>query len=184
MGNFLKLDGLIDPQPLLDAIRNNSRLWDQVTLRQDYEGSAHQDARSIIIKAPTTAEGLFDNLDSVAWNAADILSPAFLDTIDPITRMIGIRELGRVMIVSLKAGGQITPHVDEGRYARYFARFHTVLQSSAECLFTCGGETVHMAPGETWWFNHQLEHSVVNDGPERLHLIIDGTAPGFTGALS
>jgi hypothetical protein len=31
-----------------------------------------------------------------------------------------------------------------------------------------------MRPGEAWWFNHRLMHSVVNNGTEdRVHLIID-----------
>jgi quercetin dioxygenase-like cupin family protein len=92
--------------------------------------------------------------------------------------------LGRIMIVRLKTGGEIAPHIDEGAYARYYARFHLVLESNPACVFKAGGELVHMAPGELWWFNHQVEHSVVNNGPDRTHIIVDLTAPGFTGALA
>ena len=45
------------------------------------------------------------------------------------------------------------------------------------------GERVYMAPGEVWWFNHQVKHSVLNKGSARVHLIMDLAAPGFTGAL-
>jgi Aspartyl/Asparaginyl beta-hydroxylase len=77
------------------------------------------------------------------------------------------------MLVRLKAGGAITPHVDEGAYAQHYARFHLPIDSTAACRFFCGDESVHMAPGEFWWFDHQREHSVVNDGPDRVHLILD-----------
>jgi hypothetical protein len=58
-----------------------------------------------------------------------------------------------------------------------------VLESSPRCIFNAGGKSVHMAPGELWWFNHQVEHSVTNSGLDRTHIIVDLCAPGFSGAL-
>jgi Aspartyl/Asparaginyl beta-hydroxylase len=59
-----------------------------------------------------------------------------------------------------------------------------VLASSPHVGSRSGSETVHMAPGELWWFDHQVEHHVENDGPDRIHLIFYATAPGYTGASS
>jgi hypothetical protein len=58
-----------------------------------------------------------------------------------------------------------------------------VLDSTPGCIFAAGGESQYMAPGELWWFNHQVEHYVINTGPARTHIIMDLCAPGFTGAL-
>lgn len=185
MKNFLKLDDWLDPAPLLAKVKEMAWLWKEIQVRQQYEGSAHADTESIILKGPTSLEGLFDNLDSAVYDGTvHALSPEVMNTVSALGKFVGVRELGRTMLVKLKASGRITPHIDEGAYARFFARFHYVLSTSPQCLFTAGDETVHMSAGETWWFNHQVKHSVVNDGPDRVHLIFDATAPGFTGALS
>lgn len=181
MKNFKPIATGIDPTPLLAALDAQPELWREITMRQEYEGSAHADSEIIVLRGPASAN-ILDEVNSVDFPAAEKL----LDTVDIIGRCaesIGLRELGRVMLVKLKAGGYVSPHIDEGAYARYFARFHYVLESSPHCRFTCGNETVHMAAGELWWFNHQIEHSVMNDGPDRVHLILDAAAPGWTGAL-
>jgi hypothetical protein len=97
---------------------------------------------------------------------------------------LGIRDIGRAMLVKLKPNGVISPHIDEGAYARYYARFHCVLSTSPDCLFYSGDDCVHMSEGECWWFNHRATHHVHNGAQERIHLIFDGCAPGFTGVLT
>lgn len=172
----------LTPAAALRELEDRPELWDLLTVRQDYEGSAHRDTKAIVVRGPTTLEGLFDNLEAVDFELLSQL-PATFDLLMRAARAVQAREVGRVMIVKLQAGGRITPHTDEGAYARYFARFHVVLTSSSHCWFYAGGERVNMAPGELWWFNHQVEHEVRNGGPERIHLIVDMTAPGYTGAL-
>lgn len=176
------LDGL-NPRPVLREIEARPELWQLIQARQAYEGSSHKDTETIVLRGPVTLEGIFDNLDVVDYPWLKNLS-ALQSYLVPIFDRIEPREIGRVMLVRLKAGGQITPHTDEGAYARYYARFHAPLSSTGECLFNCGDDVVHMAPGSLWWFNHQVEHSVSNAGPDRIHLILDATAKGFTGALA
>jgi hypothetical protein len=158
-------------------------LWRLLTLRQDYEGSAHGDTESIILRGPRTVEGLWDNLDCVDFPTLGQLQ-ATLTLLREVAAFLKVREIGRVMLVRLKANGRITPHVDEGGYARYFARFHVALDTHPACRFHVGEESAHMAAGELWWFNHQVRHWVDNKGPARIHLIADFAAPGFTGALT
>lgn len=183
MNKFKLIATRIDPAPLLALLEGNASMWHEVTIRQSYAGSAHRDTETIFLRAPASLVDVLNVIDSVDMPAIQVLAPALLPVMAQITDAIGMRELARAMIVKLKAGGRITPHFDAGSYARYFARFHYVLTSTPECRFTVGDETVHMAPGELWWFNHQVEHHVENDGPDRIHLILDATAPGFTGAL-
>lgn len=180
--HFRRLAVGLNPAAAIAELQQRPELWSLVQLRQQYEGSAHRDTETIVLRGPDTVENLFDNLDAFNYPYFAEL-PAISALIYSALGPLQVRELGRIMVVKLKAGGEITPHTDEGAYARYFARVHLVLESAPVCIFAAGGESVHMAPGELWWFNHQVEHSVVNSGPDRTHVIIDLCAPGFTGAL-
>ena len=182
--NFRRIRGGIDTAPALKELEERPELWDLFTLRQEYEGTAHRDTKTIILNAPRSGslEGITDNLDYVDLELLHDL-PCIYDLLCRASAMVQSRDIGRLMIVKLRQGGHVTPHRDEGGYARYFARFHLVLSSSPDCWFRAGDERVNMAPGELWWFNHQVEHEVRNGGPDRIHIIMDATAPGYTGAL-
>lgn len=163
----------LDKQPLL---------WKLVQVRQLYDGTAHADTETIVLRGPQTIEDIFDNLECVDFGTLESF-PKTLELIRIVVEFLKAREIGRIMLVRLDEGGCIRPHVDEGTYARYFARFHLVIDSMG-CRFRCGEEYVTMLPGELWWFNHQVVHSVINRGKPRTHLIMDFTAPGFTGAIA
>jgi hypothetical protein len=180
--NFHRLMTAVEVAAAVAEIAKQPDLWKIMQIRQQYEGSAHIDTETIVMRGPDSIEGIFDNLECVNFKVSDIL-PATVQLIRGIVGFLKAREIGRIMLVRLNAGGSIKPHVDEGAYARYFARFHLVLDSNPHCRFRCGEETVNMGVGELWWFNHQVTHSVLNQGPARTHLIMDLAAPGFTGAL-
>ena len=111
------------------------------------------------------------------------------DTVATMAALIRSNEIGRVMLAMLRAGDRIQQHTDginrpckrcqaSGssmcRYlGRYPERFHCVIASNPDCWFTCGEERVCMAPGELWWFNQRVLHSVKNSGDDRIHLILD-----------
>lgn len=181
MNNFKLIEAYIDPKPVLDALASVPELWDEITIRQDYEGSAHRDTKCIFLRAPASYENVLDVIDTVSTPYVGRIGSPIMELTAKLVELIGIRELGRVMLVKLKPDGWITPHTDEGAYARYFARFHFALSGS--CVFHSGKEKMPIAPGQLWWFNHQREHTVFNDAVDRIHLIFDGTAPGYTGAL-
>lgn len=181
--NFRRLLTKIDVGAAAAELVAQPDLWKVMQVRQKYEGSAHADTETIVLRGPDTINGIFDNLECVDFEVGEKL-PATIELIRGVVSFLKAREIGRIMLVSLNAGGWIRPHVDEGRYARYFARFHLVIDSNPGCRFRCGEEFVSMVPGELWWFNHQIIHSVVNRGAERTHLIMDLTAPGFTGAVA
>lgn len=181
--NFRRLGAGLGIVTALEEITRHPEFWDLITVRQQYAGSAHADTDTIILRGPDTIDDLWNNLEAVNYPQLEQL-PAVRELVLGTLNFLKARDVGRVMLVRLKAGGHISPHTDEGAYARYFARFHVPLESSLRCQFQAGEEVVNMAPGELWWFNHQVEHSVVNDGPARIHLIIDACAPGFTGALT
>ena len=81
---------------------------------------------------------------------------------------------GRSRLMGLAAGAEVPVHVDINYYWRTHIRIHIPIVTSPEVLFTCGGETVHMAPGECWIFDSFRVHRVHNGGrAKRVHLVLD-----------
>ena len=81
---------------------------------------------------------------------------------------------GRSRLMGLAAGSEVPPHVDVHYYWRTHLRIHIPVITNPGVLFTCDGETVHMAPGECWVFDSFAPHDVQNKGSERrIHLVLD-----------
>lgn len=178
--NFARLAASIDVGPALAELAANEPLWAEFTLRQEYPGSAHGDTECIVLRGPFSWAGAFTDLVAIdSPNVARL--PAVAEVLVQAARLTRSESLGRVMVVRLKPGGVITPHVDEGAYAEHYARFHLVLDADQPGnVFTCGGASVSMAAGELWWFDHRQQHTVTNgtDRP-RTHLIFDVRRPRF-----
>lgn len=176
MRNFLKF-GDIDPVPLLVALKKRPQLWYLNNDRHLYENSPHRDAESILlrynlIKEDTKVTDVLNGIDCIDYPEYDDLPEARKIVAWLMARVEG-EHLGRVMLSRLPKDKQIYAHADKGRSFRYFERFHIPLQTD-DCLFQCGEELVSMLPGEVWWFDNQVEHSVLNRGDEsRIHLIVD-----------
>lgn len=85
---------------------------------------------------------------------------------------------GRSRLMGLGPGAQVPRHVDINYYWRTHMRIHIPVITNPGVLFTCGEESVHMAPGEAWVFDSFRMHDVQNRGTEkRIHLVLD-TVPG------
>jgi len=181
MRNFQLVAQGLDVQPALAELAARPELWRIFTARQETPGSAHHDTECIVLRGPKTIsiESVFNDLDA-EWLAYASALPAMRDLIALAGARLGpVEQLGRVMVVNLKAGGHIDPHIDEGAYAAHYDRFHLVLQSAPGNLFQCGDEAVHMREGELWKFDHHTEHQVANGSEQgRIHIIIDARLPG------
>lgn len=178
MRNF-QFIGQIDPQPLLHQLYLNQELWqpDDHYLKGLPQGP-QGDVETIFLRFPpavmTQADlARVDEHESVWMDAVRHLTAARAIINGLMQRVEGER-LGRIRINKLRPGGQILRHADTPSHANYYDRYHAVLQSGPGCNFTCGQETVHMAPGTLWHFRNELEHEVTNNSAgERIHLIID-----------
>lgn len=81
---------------------------------------------------------------------------------------------GRSRLMGLAPGAQVPRHVDIHYYWRTHLRIHIPIVTNPGVTFTCGGETVHMAPGESWIFDSFQLHEVHNAGDaKRIHLVLD-----------
>jgi quercetin dioxygenase-like cupin family protein len=143
------------------------------------------DTEHVYLRGRANAEAVHaDSLDCVDHAASTRVADRVIPTLRMLMTLLGVREFGQIFVTKLNPGGHIPAHTDVGQYASWYARFHLSLASPPECIVRAGKERVHMAVGELWWFNMQVEHSVKNAGTEpRYHLIFDCTAPSFTGAL-
>lgn len=121
----------------------------------------------------------------------DALATWARGTVSTVADLLGATDVGGVALAKVDPGEGVGPHVDAGgswlckrcrragaadcRYfARYQYRYHCVITTNPDCWFECGGERVHMAQGELWWFDNRAVHSVQNDGrTARVHLIVD-----------
>jgi quercetin dioxygenase-like cupin family protein len=163
----------LDAAPLAAAVAENAARFGDLTFRQKAPGSAHPDTETIYLRMPAeiTAETIFEGLDAVsypAWEIAPLREVA--ERIADATQ----GRLGRVMVIKLKPGGRIAPHVDEGGYALATARFHLVIATNPGAWLEAGGERVHMAAGELWWFDKHAPHRGANEGAtDRVHMVID-----------
>jgi len=191
--NFLKLAEGIDVTPLLLAIHRNAHLWQEDTFLRHYPQGPFGEVETIFLRFPervTLPEGDegermlalykenklpgYDQHESVDYPAYALL-PEAKPIIMALMARVGGTRLGRVMINKVNPGGQIFRHADSPEHCRYWNnRLHVVLQSDRGNDFECDGEHVWMRPGEVWWFDHALEHAVVNNSAsERLHIIVD-----------
>jgi hypothetical protein len=81
---------------------------------------------------------------------------------------------GRSRLMGLAPGAEVPEHVDAHYYWRTHLRIHVPVITNPGVTFTCGGETVQMAPGECWVFDSFRWHEVHNRGAERrIHLVLD-----------
>lgn len=180
---FKRIASDIAVRPLREAIERSPSLWDEITARQTTPGSPHADTQAIILRwaRDQSVEAAFTELTAVNYPAYDKL-PEARDLIESLMHTIGAKELGRAMVVSLKAGGHIPLHEDQGAYADHYERFHIALQSDDRNSFLIEtdrnqGEWVHMKEGEAWWFNHKRPHQLWNlSSAPRLHLIVDAVS--------
>jgi hypothetical protein len=73
----------------------------------------------------------------------------------------------------------VPEHADINYQWFYRVRMHIPIVTRPEVRFYCGGQSVHMAPGEAWIFDNWRRHHVENPTDEtRIHLVADtsGTA--------
>jgi hypothetical protein len=82
--------------------------------------------------------------------------------------------ISRARLTRLAPGSGIGAHHDANFHWFRRVRIHVPIVTNPAVAFQCGGQWVHMAPGEAWLFDNFRSHSVVNNSAEgRIHLIFD-----------
>jgi hypothetical protein len=80
----------------------------------------------------------------------------------------------RSRLLRLAPGAEVPEHADINYHWHNRVRLHIPVVTRSEVRFHCGGQSVHMAPGEAWLFDNWRLHRVENPTPdERIHLVAD-----------
>lgn len=106
-----------------------------------------------------------------AWEALPSLRPIVFN----LMRKVEATLLGGILITKIPPGGEVKPHHDRGGWHAEFynTKIYVPLQSNADCVNTCEGETRAIAAGEAVVFDNLRVHGVVNGGQNnRITLII------------
>jgi hypothetical protein len=180
--NFDRIASGLDVAPLVAELDAHPELWSEITVRQDYPGSAHHDTECIFLRGPRgfTMGDYMGDVVAYDYPAMDRLADLVVPLITPVLKGLGVTELGYVLIVRLSPGGHVDEHIDEGAYADHYSRFHLALTGSPGATLTVGDERQHFAPGDCWWFNHKATHSADNNaGDWRIHVIFDAVTPRY-----
>ena len=168
MNNFKPI-GTFDYQPILNELIN-APYWNWLNLRS-YAGHGED-----IVLRYQSVEGLhnpqhfFDSMNCVDY----FIQLLFPNTMKLVKDTFPNKQIGRIVFAQMKPGGEIKPHVDEGRYSDNTDRYHFVIVTNPSVIFTSGDEQYHMSRGTIHWFNNHINHSVANNGTtNRIHLIVD-----------
>ena len=174
MTHTLIEDGF-DVSKAVAELESHPEFWKAITARQDAPESPHVDTETIILRGPTELSfyGFMQSLESVNYGMVAHL-PECVNLALEIIKAVKPSEVGRVVIVNLKAGGKVIRHRDEGNYAEHFMRFHLPMKINEHTISYSEADQVVMKAGELWQFPHRLEHWVENNGDsDRWNMIID-----------
>lgn len=167
----LKLPFHFDPVRLGADLAQVAPLeWIAHVNRHDYEGqwsgaalrSLGGDAGNIIPEAP----------ELTAWRETPLWARcAYFREVVGHLRC----PLQSIRLLRLHAGSRIAEHTDRALdFEDGEVRLHIPIATSDQVLFFIDGARLVMAPGECWYTNVNLPHSVENHGAgDRIHLVID-----------
>ena len=167
---FFKLPFSFDEERLsndLDICLSEN--WKAHFNSQDYDGSW----TSIALRSPT---GKTDDILTIAKENCYFDTP-LLEKCPYFKKIIESFECEKetVRLLRLSAKSVVKEHNDfQLGYEYGVFRLHIPIKTSAEVLFSVGGNYIPMTAGECWYANFHLPHSVVNQSNfERIHLVID-----------
>ena len=153
----------------------DTNLWNWLNIRKAFYGSKHNSVDDIVLRFQSVqgkfkVKNFFDTEECSDFFVQQYL-PHTMEVIKQLTKGFSV---GRIVIAKLKAGGIIDSHIDEGLYHKNYSRYHMVVDTNKEVVFTCLDEQQHMNEGSIWWFNNRVTHSVINNGiTDRTHIVLD-----------
>ncbi|HUI60192.1 MAG TPA: aspartyl/asparaginyl beta-hydroxylase domain-containing protein, partial [Steroidobacteraceae bacterium] len=123
----------------------------------------------------TAGGGENDDVDGVMQPTRHLLRSPYLRQ---VLASFGV-VWSRSRLMKLAPHADVPEHADINYHWFYRVRVHIPVFTHPAVLFTCGGETVHMAAGEAWIFDNWRRHNVSNgSAADRIHLVADTTGSG------
>lgn len=86
--------------------------------------------------------------------------------------------LGKIGITRMRPGEVLSPHIDATQRPVLFERYQIPLAVQDGVSFIVGGQRIDMQPGEGWWFDKIVLHSVENfSSDSRLAMVVEMRLP-------
>jgi quercetin dioxygenase-like cupin family protein len=166
----------IGEMPLFDKLLNDVLLlteedWTEYGDRKKTRGAASANTDTIPL-----IYDLKHRIDSMVLHKNYERFSAYVDVVVMAAREhCGQVKAQQAMLTKLKAGAVIPTHRDEGPLTAKTHRIHIPITTNSQCLFTVGGESKNLKPGQIWIVDNVGRlHGVQNNGTEdRVHLIVD-----------
>lgn len=174
MKNFRKVLSGIDTAPLLQQIADHPELWNSdEEWRNAKQTTVLYAVNNIILRGVRrTPPGQSPQWDRKAFSVLYTAQPIVMD----VLRAIPGEHLGNVAISRMAPGEVIAPHIDQmpPGIPRYYQRYQIPLSVKPGVEFHCGDEQLFMEPGNAYWFNNGIMHSVVNgSAADRIIMRVD-----------
>jgi len=165
----------IDVEPLRAALAAKPHLFGQHNARATAYGSPHSQMTDIWVRFNHISKlgpGFNDEHDSV-WYPAYYELPELNDILFRLMGFVQGERLGGVLITKLPPDGSIDAHIDQGWHAEYYEKFYIAIQNGQGSVFSFPSGEIHAKPGDCYWFDNSVPHSVTNGADtERIALIV------------
>jgi hypothetical protein len=171
MRYFSLIKDRIDTKPFLEEMSKNNHIWHNLRASLAQHGLYGALDISLIdwTKPHTPADRDKHEVEKTEHYAHFPILTTFIEHFAEEMES----DMARFMIVSIRPGSDVYPHIEKGAYYRAIDRYHLIIQSTGSEM-TTGDETVLLKTGELWWFNSQAIHSAKNVGTvPRIHIIFD-----------
>jgi len=176
MSHFEYIANVAIPQEVRDELAINAPLWDAFTVRQNFPGSPHRNTKTIPMRGASSFLSSYKPHAKRKRTAFAAMLPHTEALVNSVLARMNVATVGNVLCVALEPGGEVLPHADTGAYPEHFERFHIVVTSPEGNWFKVADEYTQPQPGDVFFFNHRLTHSVGNPGDTpRVHIIVDVT---------
>ena len=165
--------GEVDTTSLREAILNqDDSAWEEDDRRQD-DYDVHRQTKSIVMLFASLSWPRVTITREKGWDRiADIANPIMAEIIERFYTPGGT--IIRAVAAKLKAGGNITPHIDSLESFAYGHRIHIPVTTNSLVRFMIDGRPYRFGIGNVYEINNQKTHSVMNAGKEdRISFIFD-----------
>lgn len=173
--NIQSLGHRFDVSTLRAQLEAHPEVWDEHRFRTEHPRSPHREASDIWIRY-NSLQNLgphFNNEHDSVWYPVAEKLPAVESLCEQMLEITGSDRLGGVLVTRIPAGKQVYPHVDRGWHAEFYEKFAILLQGCETQAFCYEDCTFHCAEGDSFTFNNQSCHWVLNDSEmPRITLII------------
>lgn len=175
MENFLHIAAGIDVAPLSAALDAQPDLFGQHNQRAVAYQSPHKAMSDIWVRYNhiDNLGPLFNHEHDAVWYPAYDQLPELAPIIFGLMGFIEGERLGGVLITKIPPGGRIDTHTDTGWHADYYEKFTIAVKSAPGAVFRFPQGDIAAVPGDCYWFDNSVPHSVENNSDEdRIALIV------------